>query len=74
MIILFFETPDGQLKQKKIFFGFKGGDNKIKNPKFKTKRKERPNPFHPYFWEKRLLQNKETLEESFAFLVKELNL
>ncbi len=50
------------LLQKKIFFGFKNENSKLNDKNFKSKRKLTANPFHPHFWERKLLHNKENLE------------
>ena len=54
-IVLLFEDEFGVLKSKKIYFGLRGITNKIDGNEMKTRRKERHDLFHPYFWEKMLL-------------------
>lgn len=71
MIVLLYDNNKTILK-KKIYFGFKGAKNKLEDSNFESKRKERENPFHPYFWEKRFLHSRESLMEAFCDCVKEL--
>ena len=56
---IFYKKPDDDRTHKKIiYFGLKGVPNKIDGVKVITKKKDRTDLFHPYFWENIFLNNK----------------
>ena len=54
------------MKSKKIHFGFKNRLNKIEHPDFQSKRSKQENMFHAYFWEDKMLNSHDSLEQAFA--------